>query len=544
MHTSTAQSHARPHSHHHAGRSAAAAASAATAAKHKLYNPRHPERTLLYQTIAEHFETWFELASAGQFDGQGDRHTPKPCVRQAFRKYLECGIFANGFARAWCDDCGHDYFVAYSCKGRGVCPSCNTRRMVETAAHLTDHVFPRLPVRQWVLSVPKRLRYFMQRDGAVLNMVLRIFLRVIAQSLQDHCAGAARVNKAAQHIGAVAFIHRFGSSLNGHVHFHVCAVDGVFEEVAGVGEADAQSSPPGIVFHPATAIDATVVAQVQTDLRRRILRAFVGRGLLESCDAKEMLAYQHSGFSVDAGVCIEAYDRAALERLLRYCARPPFAMDRLRKEGAELVYRCAKQRSEPGSDKRGAKVDELHLTPLELIDRIAALVPPQRIHRHRYFGVLAPNSPLRAAVTAMAAAPEQPTTAQAEPTTTCGGADGPSPMGNPIAPTPEPAPPKRAAHYLWAVLIARIYEVFPLLCPMCGGQMRLIAFITEGTQIRRILDHIGVDSEPPHIAPARGPPLWDDCDAQMDDGAQIEPEDWDLAAQPAPDFEVDQRISW
>jgi hypothetical protein len=135
-------------------------------------------------------------------------------ARGSFRKYLECGIFAHGFARAWCDDCGHDYFVAYSCKGRGVCPSCNTRRMVETAAHLTDHVFPRLPVRQWVLSVPKRLRYFMQRDGAVLNMVLRIFLRVIAQSLQDHSPGAAQVDKAALHIGAVAFIHRFGSSLS------------------------------------------------------------------------------------------------------------------------------------------------------------------------------------------------------------------------------------------------------------------------------------------------------------------------------------------
>jgi hypothetical protein len=69
MHTSTAQSHARPHSHHHAGRSAAAAAPAATSAKPSLYNPRHPERTLLYQTIADHFETWHELASAGQFDG-------------------------------------------------------------------------------------------------------------------------------------------------------------------------------------------------------------------------------------------------------------------------------------------------------------------------------------------------------------------------------------------------------------------------------------------------------------------------------------------
>ena len=215
---------------------------------------------------------------------------------------------------------------------------------------------------------------YMQRDGAVLNMVLRIFLRVIAQSLQSNCPGAAQVYRAALHIGAVAFIHRFGSSLNGHVHFHVCAVDGVFEEVAG--DTDAQSSPPGIVFHLASAIDATAVAQVQADLRRRILRAFVGRGLLESCDAKDMLAYQHSGFSVDAGVLIESHDRAALERLLRYCARPPFAMDRLRKEGNALVYRCAKQHSEPGSDKRGAKVDELHLTPLELIDRIAALATP------------------------------------------------------------------------------------------------------------------------------------------------------------------------
>ena len=504
-------------------------------AKPKLYNRRHPERTLLYQTIAEHFETWFELASCGQFDGQGDHHTPKPYVRQAFRKYLECGIFAHGFARAWCDDCGHDYFVAYSCKGRGVCPSCSTRRMVETAAHLTDHVFPRLPVRQWVLSVPKRLRYFMQRDGAVLNMVLRIFLRVITQTLQTHSPGPAHVDRAALHIGAIAFIHRFGSSLNGHVHFHVCAVDGVFEDGAG------------IVFHPASAIDEAAVAQVQAVLRRRILRAFVGRGLMEQADAKEMLAYQHSGFSVDAGVLIEAHDRAALERLLRYCARPPFAMDRLRKEGCDLVYRCAKQHSEPGSDKRGARVDELHLTPLELIARIAALVPPPRTHRHRYFGVLAPNSPHRAAVTAMAA-PAKQVVVQAKPANISEGegAPGVTPLGHAIPATPEPAPPKRSkAHYLWAVLIARIYEVFPLLCPLCGGQMRLIAFITEGTQIRKILDHIGVDSEPAHISPARGPPLWDDCgDAQTDEGAQIEPADWDLAAQPAPDFEVDQRINW
>ena len=72
----------------------------------------------------------------------------------------------------------------------------------------------------------------MQRDGPALNMVLRIFLRVIAQNLSATCSGALSVDKDSLHLGAVAFIHRFGSSLNGHVHFHVCVIDRVFEEVA------------------------------------------------------------------------------------------------------------------------------------------------------------------------------------------------------------------------------------------------------------------------------------------------------------------------
>ena len=103
-----------------------------------------------------------------------------------------------------------------------------------------------------------------------------------------------------------------------------------------------------------------------------------------------------------------------LLRLLRDFARPAFALDRLRKAGRELILRCAKQHSEPGSDhrdrrnaKRGVRSDALHLTPLELIDRLAALVPPPRAQRHRaqrhnYWGVLASNSPLKAAALALA----------------------------------------------------------------------------------------------------------------------------------------------
>lgn len=317
----------------------------------------------------------------------------------------------------------------------------------------------------------------------------------------------------------------------------------------GEVDADAQATSTGVNFHPSSGIDVTTVAQVQADLRRRILRAFVGRGLIESFDAKEMLAYQHSGFSVDAGVCIEAQDRAGLERLLRYCARPSFAMERLRKEGAALVYRYAKQHSEPAGDKRGGKVADISLTPLELIDRIAALVPPPRTHRHRYYGVLAPNSPLRAAVTAMAKTPAQPQAhTQTMPTQSAPGAAVAFATPVTMQPAPPPEAPKRfPAHYLWAVLIARIYEAFPLICPICAGQMSIIAFITDGVEVRKILEHIGVGSQAPRITPARGPPLWDACDASvMDEGAATLP-DWDLAAQPAPDYpdyQVDQRISW
>ena len=111
---------------------------------------------------------------------------------------------------------------------------------------------------------------------------------------------------------------------------------------------------------------------------------------------------------------------------------------------------------------------ELVPTPLELIKRIAQLVPPPRTHRHRYYGVLAPNSPLRGAVAALAQARQVVTT---------------------------PA----------------------------GGQMRIIAFITFRADIHKIPDHIGVEPEAPRIAPARGPPLWDECCAQ-EAGESVEAE--------------------
>ena len=102
-------------------------------------------------------------------------------------------------------------------------------------------------------------------------------------------------------------------------------------------------------------------------------------------------------------------------------------------------------------------------------DRLDALVPPPRVHRHRYFGVLAPNSHLRSAVIALARAA----------TTSI----------SPPAPSPEPAAEpanRRAARYAWARLLDRIYEVFPLVCPRCGAEMRIITFLTDPRRARSL----------------------------------------------------------
>ena len=225
---------------------------------------------------------------------------------------------------------------------------------------MTDHVFPRLPVRQWVLSVPKRLRYFLQRDTALQGAVLRILLRGVERCLREHSPGCGT----AARIGAVAFIHRFGSSLNEHTHIHCCIVDGVFEPEIG-DTAEAADKKSGVDFHAATGLDAAAIAQVQ--VRQRILRAFVRRGLIDKCDRDEMLSWEHGGgFSLDASVCIGGTDRAGLERLLRYCARPPFALEHLHPlDAGHLIYHNPKPRHDSPRD--------LVLTPLELIDKIAAL---------------------------------------------------------------------------------------------------------------------------------------------------------------------------
>jgi hypothetical protein len=78
-----------------------------------------------------------------------------------------------------CDEWGDEYLVAFSYKSRGAHPSRNTRRMAEAAAYLSDQVSRRLPMRQWLLPVPKCLRHYLQLDEGALNAALRFFLWLV-----------------------------------------------------------------------------------------------------------------------------------------------------------------------------------------------------------------------------------------------------------------------------------------------------------------------------------------------------------------------------
>jgi hypothetical protein len=157
-----------------------------------------------------------------------------------------------------------------SCKGRGVCPSCNGRHMAQTAAHLADPVIPPVPVRQWVISVPKRLRGFLADRPTAVAALTKIFLDEIERSL---CAAAgvtsAAPASARPRLSGISFLHRFGSALHRHVHLHACVTDGVFMPAADGAPCDA---PPA--FIPTRPINQADLAALTERVRRRVIRWF------------------------------------------------------------------------------------------------------------------------------------------------------------------------------------------------------------------------------------------------------------------------------
>src|SRR5882724_1166376 len=384
-----------------------------------VYRPRDAEHTVLHQVISEHVEA-FLVAVAEAGDGAG---LPQ-FVEREFREFLLCGVYEAGVARFRCEGCAREHLVPFSCKGRGWCPSCGGRRMTERAAHLVDAVLPWVPVRQWVLTVPYRLRYQMAWNHGLSRAVLRVYTRVL---LDVYTRGARARGMPGGRTGSVTVVQRAGSGLNVNLHFHTLVLDGVFTE-----------EPRGaLAFHPAPApTDAEVAAALAT-IRQRVHRLLVRRGLEPGDDATgpaDRLADESpvlagivgasvqgrvalgsrggarqahlDGFDLHANVWVSATDRAGVERLCRYVLRPPFAQERLRMRGDGRIVLELKRAWRDGTR-------ELVFEPLEFLERLAAMTPRPETNLLICHGVLAPRARWRARVVVFGRRVSEPTAATA-----------------------------------------------------------------------------------------------------------------------------------
>ncbi|MGH7392375.1 MAG: transposase [Candidatus Rokuibacteriota bacterium] len=480
------------------------------------YQPRDAERGVLYRVVDAHLDAFLDTVAR-----HADGARLPAFVEQEFRDFLTCGVLAHGFARLRCADCALDRLVPFSCKGRGFCPSCGGRRMTASAARLVDGVLPRVPVRQWVLSLPHRLRYLLAWNHGLCRAVLGVYARVLLAFQRRHARqGRRRLGQS----GCVTVIQRFGGGLNLNLHFHTLVLDGVFTE--GAGEALRFQPAPPPTDDEVGRVLATIATRVRRLLRRRGLdaeadiappdplaeestalagisrasiqgRIAVGRRagrrvwrLGETPEAPWVVSpggrHAHlDGFDLHANVAVPAGDRGRLEQLCRYLLRPAVSQDRLHLRDDGRVVLALKTAWADGTR-------QLLFEPLELLEKLATLTPRPRINLVLYHGVLAPHARWRARAVTYGAVPA----ATAEP---------------PCSSTAEETAARPAPRYWsWARLMQRAFEIDVLACPRCGGRLRLIATVEDPHAIREILDALALSphprcAPPPDPLTARGP---------------------------------------
>lgn len=463
-----------------AGRDACAVADSAG-----YYERHRPDQTLLYQIIEQHYPVFSALMAE-----QG-RELPR-YVQREFEDYLRCGRLEHGFLRVRCERCHDEKLVAFSCKRRGFCPSCGARRMVESAALLVDEVLPHEPVRQWVLSVPFAIRFLFAANPAVMGRVLGIVYRAIT----THLINKAGLTRAKAETGAVTLIQRFGSALNLNIHFHMLFLDGVYVraesgpffrrvepptaaemeklihrishrvgrylERAGLLVRDMENSYLTLETQDDAAMDDVIAHSVTYRIavgphqgRKAFTLQTVPAHTEERDDGGLAKA---AGFSLHCGVAAGAHQRAKLERLCRYIARPALAIERLSLTGqGNIRYRL----KTPYRDGTTHVIFE----PLDFIARLAALVPKPRVNLTRFHGVFAPNSDLRSKVTPGGRAKH------------CRGD------------TVETATERHAA-MTWAQRLKRVFRIDIETCRHCGGWVKVIASIEDPGVIKQILEHL------------------------------------------------------
>lgn len=473
------------------------------------YVRRDPESSVLYQVVAKNLNTFLQ---ATELMG---KTLPKH-VTDEFDAYLRCGVLAYGFLRLQCENCKHERIVGFSCKKRGICSSCGGRRMAETAAHLLDHVFPKVGIRQWVVSFPFPIRYLLARDSKIQSKCLEIILRAITTFLKKKVKKQGAKGKL--QAGAVTLIQRFGGSVNLNPHAHMLILDGAydikddgkrprFHWIQTLTDDDVKAMVKIIAIRvikylqrqghfrddgPSLADNEGSDDELLPELQAASVQSKIAMGQRKGQPVRRLGSWgmiidenPHStaplcatiqGFSLHAGVYCAPWEREKLEKLCRYVSRPAIAEDRLRVlPSGEIVYKLKRDYSDGTS--------HLIFTPLEFMEKLAALVPKPRVHLTRFHGILAPHAKIRSLIVPKK---EEPVAEKTQ-----------------AAPPGDNTPSKKKQRMGWAELLSRVFAIDMKNCPSCGaGELKPIAAILETKVVVKILDHMGLPSKPPDIASA------------------------------------------
>jgi hypothetical protein len=259
-----------------------------------FYRPRRPRDSPLFQLLERHFAE-FERVYAERF-APAHGHW-RAIVSGTVAKFLRCGDLHEGFARVKCRACKHEFFVGFSCKQRCVCASCHQKRSLILSDRLAAEVCAAVAHRQFVFTVPKRLRVYFRFDRALLGDLARLAWETV---LEVYRATLGRDDLLP---GALAGIQTFGELIHWHPHIHALVTDGAFD-------ADG-------TFHPLPAVAAEPFREL---FAHKVLALLLARGKITPDVVENIRSWKHSGFSADKSVRIEAGDRAGLLRDLRHSA--------------------------------------------------------------------------------------------------------------------------------------------------------------------------------------------------------------------------------